>query len=65
MYTVSILVDQTLARRECRDLLEACDWVWVVIGYELCPCKAHIECTSGAGLCMHVNGAFVSVARLH
>jgi len=65
MYTATILVDTSLLRRECRDLLEAVDWIWVVLGYELCPCKVHVECTSGAGLCMHVNGAFVSVARLH
>ncbi len=65
MYTVSILSDGTLARREFRDVLACVDWIWVVLGYEVCPCLARVECANGPGICMHVNGAFVSIARLH
>ena len=65
MYTVSILQDGSLARREFRDVLACVDFVWVVLGAELCPCAVHVECSNGPGLCMHLNGAFVSIARLH
>lgn len=65
MFTVSILANQSLVRREFSDVLSCVDWVWVVLGADLCPCRVHVEVMSGAGLCMHVAGAFVSIARLH
>lgn len=65
MFTVSILADQSLVRREFKDVLACVDYVWVVLGHELCPCAVHVEVSRGPGLCMHIAGAFVSIARLH
>jgi len=65
MYTVSILVDQSLVRREFKDVLSCVDYVWTVLGYEICPGWAHVETSVGPGICMHVAGAFISIARLN
>lgn len=65
MYTTSILIDGNLIRREFSDLVEACRFVRFSTGYDMCPARAWTEVHNGAELCMHVHGAFVSIARLH
>jgi hypothetical protein len=65
MFTASVLIDQQLVRREFSDLVLAIQFVRFVTGEELPIARVHGDVMCGAGLCMHVAGAFVTIARLH
>lgn len=65
MITASVLIDQQLVRERFVCLVDAIDFVRRRTGYELCAARVHGDVVCGSGLCMHVAGAFVSIARLH
>lgn len=65
MYTVSILADQQIHRQKFDCLLKALDYVKETTGEDLCSMKACSQLLMGLDLMMHLNGTFITVAKLH
>lgn len=65
MYTVSIVIDQAIVRREFACFMLALDMVRDTVGEEICAFKAYSDVISGRGVTMFVRGAYVGIARLN